>query len=101
MVDEWAISLQFYSSTFLKVVKEVVGLMSIRVLTVRGNYCSESFISGEFSKSSRILEGNPCTSVSFNKGKSTFALNQIFVFFPFMGILVSSEEPKEQDIEPQ
>ena len=59
------------------------------------------FISGEFSKKCRVLEGNPCNSVYCNKGKNTFCLVSLLVSFPSWEFIISLKEPEEQGIEPQ
>lgn len=51
----------------------------IRVLTVEETTVL-NLINGEFCKSSRVL-GDPCNSVSFNKGKSPFYIKSTICIF--------------------
>lgn len=77
-------SYNFIQTHFLKVIKEVVGFMAIRDLPVGETIVLNLSLVGSLVNHLE-LEGNPCHSLCFNKGKSTFYIKSnisIFLFLP-------------------
>lgn len=75
----------------LKVIKEVVGLTSMRVRPV-----GETIVLNLLLVENLVHNLTHVTQYRIIKEKVHFALNQIFVSFPFMGTHISLEETENK-----